>query len=383
MPFDWTYDSGGIIWTAIFNYAVPTLFIALGVAARSRAGKALGRVHLQADRLTQWSKCLALRLRPRPRGRSATWCQAASASIDVMAAMANLAGALMLLGAIRFDSECAGGGTSTSNAGLKSAAEDAEPFLGWAALAIGAAADVASMVETTVEVASSPATMAVSVERTLDVQLTVTPDPDHDKGTVWPQTATHYVISVTYDDGPVYYYDGEPLPPPGQCPDSALGTCINHKFYAGLLRPAWEHHRACLLLLRHRLAGRPGELQARLRRSAAGLRAAPWWWRNLRSRSTWSPLSATTTYTMKEKLSFGPQGRGWSAPPAASVPTATVSDLDGSNVGNNLWQPSGELGDLERGRNPRSGIQALPARTCRWWTPATSPTAGSCSPSRR
>ena len=76
---------------------------------------------------------------------------------------------------------------------------------------------------------------------------------------MWPQTATRYVISVTYDDGPVYYYDGAPLPPPGQCPDSALGTCINHTF-AGVAGGR-EHHSARVPLLGYGLAGGTGENQ--------------------------------------------------------------------------------------------------------------------------
>ena len=48
------------------------------------------------------------------------------------------------------------------------------------------------------------------------------------------------------------------------------------------------------------------------------------------------PLTHETTYTILQKLSFGPQGRAWLTP--TSPPVETVSDLDGSNVGDNLWQ---------------------------------------------
>ena len=224
-PFDWSYDELGIICTAVFNYAAPTMFIALGVAA-DQGGKSWTGLCKQIA--TEWSKA-SPSVEAVAEGPLGGAVSGGVGLEDVMAMMGNLAGSL-LLGAIADSSALEG---YIAGALGESAAEDAEPFLGWAALAIGAAADVASMIETTAEVASSPATMVVSVERTLDVQLTVTPDPDHDNGTVWPQTATHYVISVTYDDGPVYYYDGAPLPPPGQCPDSTLGTCINHTF-AGL-----------------------------------------------------------------------------------------------------------------------------------------------------
>ena len=57
----------------------------------------------------------------------------------------------------------------------ESAAEDAEPFIGWVARAIGCLADVASMIETSVEVARSPATMALSIVRTMDMHITVAP----------------------------------------------------------------------------------------------------------------------------------------------------------------------------------------------------------------
>jgi len=39
VPFDWTYDGDGIILTAVFNFAVPTMFIALGVAVDQGGSK--------------------------------------------------------------------------------------------------------------------------------------------------------------------------------------------------------------------------------------------------------------------------------------------------------------------------------------------------------
>ena len=175
-PFDWFYDELGIICTTVFNYAVPTMFIALGVAA-DQGGKSWTGLCKQIA--TEWSKASPF-VEAVAEGPLGDAVSGGVALEDVMAMMGNLAGSL-LLGAIADSSALWG---YIEGALGQSAAEDAEPFLGWAALAIGAAADVASMIETTAEVASSPATMAVSVERTLDAQLTVTPDPDHDKGTV-------------------------------------------------------------------------------------------------------------------------------------------------------------------------------------------------------
>ena len=98
----------------------------------------------------------------------------------------------------------------------ESALEDAVPFIGWVARAIGSAADVASMIETSVEVARSPATMSLSIVRTMDVAVTVEADPTHEGQ--WPATATHYVITITYDDGPTYTYAGQMDPTTQQDP---------------------------------------------------------------------------------------------------------------------------------------------------------------------
>jgi hypothetical protein len=82
--------------------------------------------------------------------------------------------------------------------------------IGWIARAIGSAADVASIIETSVEVASSPATMSVQILRTMEVQVTI--NPDSAPPGEWPLLATHYGITITYDDGPTYTYEGQ-MPP--------------------------------------------------------------------------------------------------------------------------------------------------------------------------
>ena len=258
-PFDWSYDELGIICTAVFNYAVPTMFIALGVAA-DQGGKSWTGLCKQIA--TEWSKASPF-VEAVAEGPLGGAVSGGVGLEDVMAMMGNLTGSL-LLGAIADSSALEG---YIAGALGDSAAEDAEPFLGWAALAIGAAADVASMIETTAEVASSPATMVVSVERTLDVQLTVTPDPDHDKAdTGWLA---------------------------GQAKTKSLP------------------------------GAKPTE--------GSTLVVAPF-----AIKENLVPLKHETTYTIRQKLSFGPQGRAWLTP--TSPPVETVSDLNGSNVGDNLWQ---------------------------------------------
>jgi hypothetical protein len=318
VPFDWTYDSGGIIWTAIFNYAVPTLFIALGVAS-DQAGPAWSDT--TKTTVAQLSSPFA---EAAAEGPIANVVEGGVGLTDVLAAIANCA-AGMLLDAVA--GSAALSAYVTANAG-QSAAEDAAPFIGWVARAIGSAADVASMIETSVEVASSPATMSIDIERTMDVQVTVSAAESHQYQ--WPESATHYTISITYDDGPVYAYDG-------LMDSTTQPSPIVHTF-TGLPSGGNITVLACFYSGTGWLAGQGSSASMPAQPTEGGTLVVP----EFEITEYLVPLSATTTYTMKEKLSFGPQGRGWSAPPAASVPTATVSDLDASNVGNNLWQ----LGEL-------------------------------------
>jgi hypothetical protein len=195
VPYSWKYDWQGVLLTALFNYAVPTLFISLGVAVdqtgswsdlqKSIAGKILTVLEAAAEG---------------PIGGAVT--ESISAE-DVLAAIANCLGSLLL-------DAVAGSEALEAYVTLavgESAAEDAAPFVGWIARAIGSVADVASMIETSVEVANSPATMSIDIVRTMDVQVTVNPDVNHQNQ--WPATATHYTVTITYDDGPIYTYTGQ------------------------------------------------------------------------------------------------------------------------------------------------------------------------------
>jgi hypothetical protein len=312
-PFDLRYDSGGITWTSVFNYGVPTLFIVLGVAA-DQGGRAWTEL---CKSIVAKGSALVEAAAEGPLGGTVSGSVGLT---DVLAAIANLEGSL-LLGAI----------TSSDTfkeyiAGLftESALEEAEPFVGWVALAIGAAADLASMVETSVEVARSAATMAISIERSLDIEVTVNPDPEHEGQ--WPATATHYVISITYDDGPVHSYDG-------QMSSTTQQGSIVHTF-TGLPAGGNITVLACFYSATGWLAGQGTAGPLAAQPSEGSTLVVPAF--NIKENLV--PLSASTNYTLKQKLSFGSRGRVWLAPPAVSPPTATVSDLDGSNVGNNLEQ---------------------------------------------
>jgi hypothetical protein len=318
-PFSWDYDGGGIIWTTVFNYGIPLMFIALGVAADQGGSNWSDLTKSVVSKASSFVESGA----EGPLGDAVSQSFALS---DLLLAAANCAGSL-LLSLITSSAQTALQAYITTALGV-GAAEKAEPFLGWAALAVGAAADLASITETSVEVAASPATMSVDVERTFDVAVTVNPDPGHQNQ--WPATATHYTITVTYDDGTARVYDGQLTPTTQQGPIEQTFTALPSGGTITVL--------ACFYSGTGWLAGQGSAGPVPAQPSQGGTLTLP----AFAITENLVPLSAATTYTLKEKLAFQSGSRAWVAPPAASPPTATVSSLDGSNVGNNL----GQLGQL-------------------------------------
>ena len=322
-PFDWTYDRYGIGCTMVFNYAIPTVFIALGVAA-DQGGSSWTDAQKAAV-----PKILAI-LENAAGGPLATATSGSDITLDgVMLTVANLAAGL-LLAAVTSSEDLA---TYLTLAAGESAAEKAAPFLGWASLAIGAAADLAGMIETTVAVASSPALMSLDIERVVDVAVEV--QGDHKHQFQWPATATTYEISITYADGPVYTFSS-PFDPDKQGTDP-----ITHTF-TGL--PAGGSFTVLLSLYSNTgwLAG-SGRSPSQTIPPGVSTVVVP----EFEIVENLVPLTPTTTYTFNEKLTFGPSGRVWTEPPAASAPTATVSSLDGSNVGTVI----GTLGGITLNEN--------------------------------
>ncbi|HKP03631.1 MAG TPA: hypothetical protein VJU77_09765 [Chthoniobacterales bacterium] len=78
----------------------------------------------------------------------------------------------------------------------EAAAKKAAPIIGWIATAVSTAADAALLIQTSVEVAQSPATFTLTAERKMDVDVTMLPDVNHQNQ--WPATATHYRVSAQY-----------------------------------------------------------------------------------------------------------------------------------------------------------------------------------------
>jgi hypothetical protein len=78
------------------------------------------------------------------------------------------------------------------------------PYAGWALRVVSIASDLAGLSATTVECLLSPATYELEILRTMDLTVTVSPDPAHGKKgfePIWPMVSDHFVIQVKYPSG--------------------------------------------------------------------------------------------------------------------------------------------------------------------------------------
>lgn len=104
------------------------------------------------------------------------------------------------------------------------------PVAGWALKIAAVASDLADMTATTIESGLSPATYKLEVLHTMDLTVTVKPDPAHGKPgfkPVWPLVSDHYVIQVQYPKGK--YQEGGTTftkagPMPGQTDEPIVVT---------------------------------------------------------------------------------------------------------------------------------------------------------------
>ena len=314
-PYELDLDFKGLFWTSLFNLAIPTLFIIYGVAADQ-----IGSEWSEMTKKIASKGSMLLEA-----GMEGPLGGAVSGSVsteDILSLVGNIAYSMLTDFLVsEATSELAIYIAETLG---ESALEDAEPFIGWIAKAIGAAADLASITETIVAVASSPATMSLSILRTMALQVTVNPDPKHFGK--WPATATHYRITATYDDGPTYVYDGK-------LDNTTQQGAISHVF-TSLPAGGSLTVLACFYSDTGWLAGRgkTGPMPALPTDTANNCLVVP----AFAIVENLVPLSTGTTYFFKEKLVFGSQGRVWAATGTTPAPADTVSSLNGSNVGNNL-----------------------------------------------
>ncbi|MCG7409287.1 hypothetical protein MH117_17860 [Paenibacillus sp. ACRRX] len=211
--------------------------------------------------------------------------------------------------------------------------EDSIPFVGWALRAANMAMDFAEMAVTTGEVLSSPATLTSTVTRAMDLQFTLSPDPEHGEAghpetAVWPGVADHYQVTVQYQGGTNFVLKGSmpevtsntPLQltfaniPVGGSLQIIAGIYSTSGWLCGKYQGDW-------------LPAFPDDGSTSLRQSG-----------NITEILV--PLTQDTQYNYKEKIIFDADSQKhiWHA---GDVPTATVASLDCSSGGNHLCKPVG------------------------------------------
>ncbi len=94
------------------------------------------------------------------------------------------------------------------------------PYAGWALKTVSIAGDIAALAATTIECVASPATYSLQVQETMDLTVTVTPDPSHGtehQAPIWPVVADHWVLTLVYPKdgkfkGGTTYVQAGPMP---------------------------------------------------------------------------------------------------------------------------------------------------------------------------
>lgn len=206
------------------------------------------------------------------------------------------------------------------------AAEEATPIFGWIALAVSEATNLALLVQTSTEIALSPAVFDIDVSRAIDAQWTLLPDNGHQN--TWPREATHYEIIATFKDGTSRTTTGQMTSSPQTGPitvhfDSAHKSRLpgggqvrfTAHFYS---TTGWLCGAAITDYMSAAIEG--------------NLLTVP----EMSITEVVVPLTPTTVYQFDRKLVYDAQSgaRTWST--VGGAPTATVGSLNDSNVGNNL-----------------------------------------------
>lgn len=216
--------------------------------------------------------------------------------------------------------------------GLQLAGEEAAeavPFAGWVIDAIFITAEIATILETTIEVLSSYPTIEIDINKVMDVTLTVGPDPSSAGGNQWPSQSDHWQAVLQYSDGTTYQQTGplDPLTTTGPIAISfsslPAGGSVKAIFAVYSAAPG---DRLCG-------KGETGFLGAPV---DGGVMTIP----SFSITQFPTPLTANTQYQYKTKLVYDGT-RHWSVPPGP-VPAATGS-LNAC-VGITFSQLTGALG---------------------------------------
>jgi hypothetical protein len=204
---------------------------------------------------------------------------------------------------------------------------DAVPFAGWVAEAINIAADAALLVQTTVEVLSSYATIEIDVNKVMDVTMTVLPDPQSASGQQWPAQSDHYVALLQYSDGTTYQQTAHLDPVKTTGP---IRLTFSNVPAGGSVRAVFSVYSDTDWLCGK---GQTNYLPAPV---DGGTMQIPPAGSDFAITQMLAPLDANTLYEYKAKLVYDTTHH-WGEPPQYPAPTAT-GPLDKSPIGSHLTQ---------------------------------------------
>lgn len=201
------------------------------------------------------------------------------------------------------------------------------PVAGWAVRIAAVAADIIGLASTTIECLASPSVYDIEVDRTMNLTLTLRPDPSHGtKGQKpdWPTVADHWIVQVKYPKSPTggggdtITHSG-PMPGPGNAPlvvtfsavpaggkiEIVAGVYSENNWLAGQWDSGWISA----------VPDSNGEL------AATG---------NITERLV--PLTAATTYAQKQRLTYSDAaGHHWQVTRFAIGPELSEA-LDGLTI---------------------------------------------------
>jgi hypothetical protein len=312
--WDGDVDPHGLILTGVFQYGIPSLFLAAGAAIESNAW--FKEFCSDTDNIMA---VIAVAF-PIVGGGVATAAALLNTKMVLFAFADAIAGIIVHQGLKKLAAYIT---EKLAAAEL----EEAIPYVGWIFAVANRLVDVGEMIETTIEVLVSPATYEAHIRRRMAMQVTVHPDPLHGtepQDAVWPEVANHYLVLVQYKDGTNYSLTGEldattssapivvlfPDLPAGEQCQVSCGVYSKTDWLAGKWMSAWID------------AMPPTDGSGVLKVEGS-------------IQENLVPLTSQTQYSHKEKLVYDTAAKkhAWLA---GNQPTALVGDLDSSNIGNNL-----------------------------------------------
>jgi hypothetical protein len=295
----------GAIMTGVFNFGIPTMCMVMGAAVETSSLNAIAK-----KVVSTLSDVIGMII-----NTAASQGMSGGNTRSLMISFADLIPRLLLDAADLFAWFAA--------EELEGAAEEATPIFGWIALAVAELSNAALLIQTTVEVALSPATFTLVASRSIDATWTLSHDVNDDQ---WSAVATHYDVDAVYRDGTTRSTTGRMKPSPNADPitvnfnadgDNRLPAGGDVKFVAKFYSDSgWLAGIAATDFMNADISG--------------NLLTVP----PMSITEFQIPLTSLTNYQHSKTLSWdiASSSRVWGDTPS----TSTVKDLSGSNVGSHL-----------------------------------------------